>query len=108
MRVDDSFGVVGMMRWIFPGFLILWSAAGMAQECDDYGLITPNEADGYTGSELTFRISAANIPLCGDASTCVWELDGEPSIVGTIESEVLRRSGRRPQKSMTVAGTLFK
>jgi hypothetical protein len=76
-----------MMRWFLPGFLSLWSAAGLAQECDEYGLITPTESDGYTGSELIFRIRAANIPLCGDASSCVWELDGEPDVVGTIESE---------------------
>ena len=44
-----------MFRWIAVVWMVGWSTTGWAQDCDSYGEVTPEEMDGYTGSEITFR-----------------------------------------------------
>lgn len=78
-----------MFRWIAVVWMVGWSTTGWAQDCDSYGEVTPEEMDGYTGSEITFRISQGNNPECGDVSTCTWSLaPDDPEVYGTLEETV--------------------
>ena len=78
-----------MVRWIAVVSMVGWSTTAMAQDCDSYGEVTPEEMDGYTGSEIIFRISQGNNPECGDVSTCTWSLaPDDPEVYGTLEETV--------------------
>jgi len=82
-----------MMNRILPTLLGLWALSSAfegvasAQDCDSYGQISPATADGYTGGEVTFRISEANDLDCGDADLCSWSVDGEPDVAGTLDAD---------------------
>jgi hypothetical protein len=76
-----------MKNWILPVLLGLWTGTALAEDCDTYGQISPDEVDGYTGSEVTFRISEANNVDCGDADLCSWTVDGEPDVAGTLDED---------------------
>ena len=62
---------------------LLWSLTARAEDCDDWGQVTPEERVVYVGETITLYVVAGNTLACGDVDQCTWSVDDE---LGTLSA----------------------
>ncbi|MDP6932200.1 MAG: hypothetical protein QGG40_04750, partial [Myxococcota bacterium] len=61
--------------------MIIWlvAATAWAQDCDDWGEVTPASRTALPGE--TIKYSVDGLPVCGNKETCTWWVDDDLGLV---------------------------